>query len=321
MQQPVIELKGVTKTYRRGFWRTRVQGLTDVSFQVFGGEVFGLLGPNGAGKTTTFKILTGLLQPTQGTGTINGQPIGSSLAYKQVGYLPESPAVPDYLSGRQFLEFMGVLLGIPRAELRAQIPPLLEKVGLLEKADLIVRKYSKGMIQRLALAQALLGNPPVLILDEPMSGLDPVGRKLVRDIIASLKADGRTVIFSSHVLLDAEALCDRVGIIVGGRLRDVGAVNTLVSGNSVSVEIVVKASDFALPASLATLGVSVQNRGGQCVLFAPGDREADEVLRHLKTTETLIESVHRHRETLEDFFVRRTAEIDARGLQGAITNS
>lgn len=317
----VLRVKGISKSYRSGFWLKRLQGLSGVNLEVLRGEIFGLLGPNGAGKTTLFKIVTGLIQPSSGEGTLMGEPLASPKARRDVGYLPENPSIYDFLTGPQFLELMGNLMTLERGRLRREVPELLSKVGLSGKESLAVRKYSKGMVQRLALAQALLGDPPVYILDEPMSGLDPVGRKLVRDIIGELRSKGKTAIFSSHVLSDAEALCDRVGLMLGGELLDVGTVASLVGGRSESIEVVLDAPSVALPAELSALGVQGQPRGGQTVVILNDERSADVLLSHAVATRVRVVTVQRHRGSLEEYFVRRAAEAHSQGLAGAIAAS
>ena len=197
-----IKTEGLTKAYRVGFWGRRVEVLRDLTLEVQTGEVFGYLGPNGAGKSTTIKLLLGLVQPSAGRGEVLGFQIGDALARSRIGFLPENPSFYEYLTGQEFLTYCGRLLSVTRSQLREQVRSLLGEVGLSRAADQQIRKYSKGMVQRLGLAQALLGDPELLILDEPMSGLDPIGRKEVRDLILRQRATGRTVFFSTHILPD-----------------------------------------------------------------------------------------------------------------------
>src|SRR5437588_3675425 len=232
-----VRAEGLSKIYRVGFWARRVRAVESLSFQVRKGEIFGLLGPNGAGKTTTIKLLLGFVRPTSGPAFVSGAPAGSVAARRNLGYLPENPALYEFLRGDEYLVFAGRLSGLSRSDARGHAAKLLERVGLAGRADRAIRKFSKGMVQRLGLAQALVGDPETVILDEPMSGLDPIGRKDVRDLILGLRAEGRTVLFSTHILSDVEAICDRVAIMVDGRLTDCGSLSELLSPGVRSVEI------------------------------------------------------------------------------------
>ncbi|MGH7480453.1 MAG: ABC transporter ATP-binding protein, partial [Candidatus Methylomirabilales bacterium] len=203
----VLKTEGLTKEYRIGFWRTRVRVLHDLNLEVHQGEIFGYLGPNGAGKTTTLKLLMGLIYPTAGRASILGRDVQDVAVKAQVGFLPENPYFYDYLTGREFLHFYGQLFGLAYRDRRQRIDELLHAVGLSKAAELQLRKYSKGMLQRIGLAQALINDPQVIVLDEPTSGLDPVGRKEVRDLILDLKGKGKTVFFSTHIVPDAEMIC------------------------------------------------------------------------------------------------------------------
>src|SRR5437762_5826663 len=230
MPEPAIEIEKLTKEYPFGFLhlkkRTSLEGL---SMQVEMGDVFGFIGPNGASKSTTIKLLTGLIFPTAGTARILEKPISDIGMHNRIGYLPEQPYFYDYLTAAELLDYFARFHDLKAAERRERVDRMLKKVGLETARKIQLRKYSKGMLQRVGLAQAILHDPKVVILDEPMSGLDPVGRREVRDIILELKKDGKTVMFSTHILSDAETLCDRVGVIVGGELRGVGAPGTLVN--------------------------------------------------------------------------------------------
>jgi ABC-2 type transport system ATP-binding protein len=227
----ILRTEGLTKTFDVGFRRRRVTAVDSVDLEVHEGEIFGFVGPNGAGKTTTIKMLMGLIYPTRGRAFIFDDPIPSQRAKARLGYLPENPAYYEFLTGREALRFFARLSRVPAEARDRRCDELLQQVGLAGAADRQIRKYSKGMQQRLGLAQALVGDPSLVILDEPMSGLDPVGRKEVRDLILELKRSGKTVFFSTHILPDVETLCDRVGVILGGRLRDVGRIEDLLSAN------------------------------------------------------------------------------------------
>ncbi|MGB3514838.1 MAG: ABC transporter ATP-binding protein [Elainellaceae cyanobacterium] len=227
----VVQVEALQKAYRTGFWLNQtVVPLKNCSLTVYQGETFGLLGPNGAGKTTLLKTLLGIVRPTSGRGLLLGQPLGDRTVKQRVGYLPENPYFYDYLTGWEFLEYAAGLFRIPRSVQKTRIPELLDLVGLAKSAAVKkqMRKYSKGMLQRVGMAQALINDPDVVFLDEPMSGLDPMGRYQIREIILSLKAQGKTIFFNSHVLSDVELICDRIAILAQGELLCVGSIPELV---------------------------------------------------------------------------------------------
>src|SRR5580765_7464762 len=238
MTAPAIETQNLSKQYPHGFLhlkkKTSLQGLT---MQVQSGEVFGFLGPNGAGKSTTIKLLMGIIFPTAGTAQILGKPVSDVSMHRDIGYLPEQPYFYDYLTAAEVLDYFGRFHGFSAAERGERVQTMLKTVGLETAGKIQLRKYSKGMLQRVGLAQAILHDPKLVILDEPMSGLDPLGRREVRDIILELKREGKTVMFSTHILSDAEMLCDRVGVIVGGKLHGVGAPGQLVDMKTQGMEI------------------------------------------------------------------------------------
>lgn len=223
-----IEIESLKKTFKTKKY-TKVEALKGITFSVDAGEVFGFLGPNGAGKSTTIKLLMGLIRPDSGTAKLMGKDIKSASVRKHVGYLPENPSFFDYLTGSEYLRFAGKSFGMSNAEVAESIEKVLELFELKDAAKRRIRQYSKGMVQRLGLAQALLHDPDVYILDEPMSGLDPVGRALVKNVILELKAKGKSVFFSTHIISDVEAVCDRVGIISGGVLKSIEKVETILS--------------------------------------------------------------------------------------------
>jgi ABC-2 type transport system ATP-binding protein len=226
----VVDTYELSKVYRTGFWLTqKVVSLKSCTLQVFEGETFGLLGPNGAGKTTLLKTLLGIVRPTSGKGRLLSKPLGDRPTKQQVGYLPENPYFYDYLTGWEILRFTAGLFQIPRSVQKQRIPELLDLVGLAHSAakKKQLRQYSKGMLQRIGMAQALINDPQLVFLDEPMSGLDPMGRYQIREIILSLKAQGRTIFFNSHVLSDVEMICDRVGILAKGELICLGSLQEL----------------------------------------------------------------------------------------------
>jgi ABC-2 type transport system ATP-binding protein len=232
MEPPTLALQteNLTKTYRTGFWlRQKVTSLNQVSLKVYGGETFGLLGPNGAGKTTFMKLVLGIIRPTAGGGWVLGRPLGDRLIKARIGYLPENPYLYESLTGWECLELMATLHQVPRSVQKQRLPQLLDLVGLAQQAarKKTLRRYSKGMLQRIGLAQSLVNDPDLVLLDEPMSGLDPLGRYQVREIILQLKAQGKTIFFNSHILSDVEHLCDRVAILARGELLAVGTLDEL----------------------------------------------------------------------------------------------
>jgi ABC-2 type transport system ATP-binding protein len=226
----VVQALGLSKTYRAGFWMNqKVESLKNFTLAVSQGETFGLLGPNGAGKTTLLKTLLGIVRPTAGRAFLLNKPIGDRTVKQRIGYLPENAYFYDSLTGWEYLEFTANLFQIPRAQQRRKIPELLDLVGLAQTAarKKQMRQYSKGMLQRIGVAQALINDPEIVFLDEPMSGLDPLGRYQIREIILSLKAQGKTIFFNSHVLSDVEAICDRIAILARGELICVGSIDEL----------------------------------------------------------------------------------------------
>ncbi len=233
---PVIETFNLGKLYRTGFWMNqKIESLKNCNLTVYQGETFGLLGQNGAGKTTLLKTLLGIVLPTSGEGMLLGQPIGDRSVKEKIGYLPENPYFYDYLTGWEFLEFVAGLFQIPTSIQKQRIPELLDLVGLSKSAAIRkqLRQYSKGMLQRVGMAQALINDPELVFLDEPMSGLDPMGRYQIREIIVSLKEKGKTIFFNSHVLSDVEKICDRVAILAQGELICIGTLDEILGTNEI----------------------------------------------------------------------------------------
>jgi len=244
MPSQAIEIENLTKEYPFGFLHLKKKtSLEGLNMQVEAGEVFGFIGPNGAGKSTTIKLLMGLIFPTTGSARILGKPISDVEMHLDIGYLPEQPYFYDYLTAAEVLDYFARFHDLTAADRKERVQRMLKKVGLETARKIQLRKYSKGMLQRVGLAQAILHDPKVVILDEPMSGLDPVGRRELRDIILELKREGKTVMFSTHILSDAEMLCDRVGVIVGGKLRGVGAPGALVDMKTQGMEILFEKHD------------------------------------------------------------------------------
>src|SRR5271170_3050462 len=311
---PAIEFESLTKDYAYGFWRKRQRRALDaLTFEVREGEVFGFLGPNGAGKTTTLKLLMSLIFPTSGTARIRGRSIDDVEMHRDIGFLPEQPYFYDYLTAREFLDYSARFFGFNAAERRDRVARFLERVGLSGAADVQLRKFSKGMMQRVGIAQAILHDPPVIILDEPTSGLDPVGRREVRDIILELKRQGRTVFFSTHILSDAEMLCDRVAVLAGGKLQGVGAPGAIVAIKAHAMEILFEAREgHALPAGLAERATRI---GGRYRVEVP-EEGLYGALEQLRDCEARILSVSPVHPTLEDYFFQLVGGPAAsRGLE------
>jgi ABC-2 type transport system ATP-binding protein len=304
MSAIAIRAEGLAKEYRTGFWRRRLRVLHDLSLEVHAGEVFGFLGPNGAGKTTTLKLLTGLIHPTAGSATVLGQPAGTVSVNARIGFLPENPYFYDYLTIVEFLDYCASLAGLPRNVRRERTGSLLALVGLSGRESLQLRKCSKGMLQRIGLAQALINEPDVIFLDEPMSGLDPIGRKEVRDLILDLRKRGRTVFFSTHIIPDVEVVCDRVGIILAGRLVAVGRVDELLASPVEQIEVTVSDLQADETAALAARSVAPAIRSGnRMVIAVKGEEDLSHLIRDIVRAGGRIHSVVPQRRTLEEVFL------------------
>jgi ABC-2 type transport system ATP-binding protein len=296
-----IEILGLEKTYNIGFWRKRPKrALHPLNLAIEDGEIFGFLGPNGAGKTTTLKMLMGLVFPSAGSARILGMDLHDPRMKAQIGFLPEQPYFYDYLTARELLRYYGQLSGVDARQLSSKVEEVLEKVGLRHSMNVQLRKFSKGMLQRAGIAQAILHNPKVVFLDEPMSGLDPMGRREVRTLIEELKRDGKTVFFSTHILSDAEALCDRVAVINLGQLRGVGAVADLTSGVKGKVEIVWQGS--AVPAAIKSSGAETHIAGETTRAVIP-EQDQDAAIDALRRERLRLISVTPVRASLEDYFM------------------
>jgi ABC-2 type transport system ATP-binding protein len=302
MAEPAIELDNLTKDYAVGFWRKQPRRALDgLTLAVEQGEIFGFLGPNGAGKSTTLKLLMGLIFPTAGTARILGRAIGDVTMHRSIGFLPEQPYFYDYLTARELLDYFARFFGFSSADRAQRVSAMLERVGMTGAADVQLRKSSKGMLQRVGLAQAILHDPQVVFLDEPMSGLDPIGRREVRDIILELKRQGRTVFFSTHILGDAEMLCDRVAVLVGGKLQGIGSPEHIVSVKVQRMEVLAELPDSrALPKTLAARATRIGDRWRievpEAGLYA--------ALDDLRGAGARVLSVAQVKPTLEDFFFK-----------------
>ncbi len=303
-----VEILGLAKSYTVGFWRKRPKvALQPLHLTVEEGEVFGFLGPNGAGKTTTLKMLMGIIFPTSGSARILGHDFHDPDIKKQIGFLPEQPYFYDYLSAPELLDYYAQLCGLSSDERRQRIPALLERVGLPDVGKTQLRKFSKGMLQRVGIAQAIVHDPRIVFLDEPMSGLDPLGRREIRELLQELKDQGKTVFFSTHILSDAEALCDRVAVIHKGELRGIGVVEDLQSKNVSKSEVVWQGS-YALPA-VGPL-VSEIRATGETVRAVVSVQDLDILLEKLRQQRAQITSVTPVHGTLEDYFLSHTAETE-----------
>jgi ABC-2 type transport system ATP-binding protein len=304
-----IEILGLEKTYTIGFWRKRPKyALRPLDLKVEDGEIFGFLGPNGAGKTTTLKLLMGLIFPTAGSARILGMELDDPRMKAQIGFLPEQPYFYDYLTARELLEYFGQLSGVEAKQRSSKVNQVLQRVGLPEVGGVQLRKFSKGMLQRVGIAQAILHDPRVVFFDEPMSGLDPMGRREVRDLMAQLKVEGKTVFFSTHILSDAEALCDRVGILHQGELRGVGAVAELTSSVHGKVEVVWQGT--AVPASLRALGAECHVTG-DTVRAMLSEANQDAAIEALRRERLRLVSVTPVRTSLEDYYLQKLQPASA----------
>jgi ABC-2 type transport system ATP-binding protein len=306
-----IRTRELSKDYLVGFWRPRpYRALDRLSIDVAPGDVFGFLGPNGAGKTTTLKLLMQLVFPSSGEAEILGRPLGDVSIRRRIGYLPENPYFYDHLTGEELLDYYGRLFGQGAAERRQRVSGTLDRLGIGAERRLPLRKFSKGMLQRVGLAQALLNDPEVLFLDEPMSGLDPLGRRDVRALILELRDQGRTIFFSSHILSDAEALCNRVAIVAKGRLAASGKLTELQEFAVQGWELVMAGVPPAALERVRARARRVLTIGGdRYAIDLPPDGRPEEVLRELIAAGATMVSLNPLRETLEDVFVRRVAEM------------
>ncbi|MCC6648121.1 MAG: ABC transporter ATP-binding protein [Polyangiaceae bacterium] len=304
-ERPVIAVEGLKKTFLQGFFRRRVEAVKGVSFEVRAGEIFGFIGPNGSGKTTVIKMLTGLIAPTGGVATLFGEPVPSARARARIGFSPENPYIYPYITPREFVEMCGALSGLRGRELRDLAMSSLERTGVAYAADRPARALSKGMQQRTSIAAAILHDPELLILDEPMSGLDPVGRKEIRDLILEEQARGRTVFLSTHILADVESICERVTVLKRGEVVISGALRDLLGGEVHHTEIVVDALAPEVRAALVAEGVSVSARGVHTLIEVVGGRGAGEVLRRVVEAGAEVVAVQQKRESLEELFMRR----------------
>jgi len=305
LSEAVIELRDLRKSYRTPLRQKKVEAVRGISLEVRAGEIFGFLGPNGAGKTTTIRVLMGLIKASGGSARIFGHDVPSRDARRRLGFLPESPYFYDYLTVVELLDLVGRLFGQGRRERRRRAGELIERVGLAHATKMPLKKFSKGMLQRAGLAQALMNDPELVVFDEPMSGLDPVGRKEVRDLIQGLRDAGKTVFFSSHILADVEMICDRVAILTKGTLHDIGTIRELVKDTLLATEVVVRidAADDVLAALEGEANVARRRPGELFVSLGP-DIDVDGYLSRARELGGRVISVTPRHETLEDVFIR-----------------
>jgi ABC-2 type transport system ATP-binding protein len=313
MTMSAIEILGLEKTYQVGFWRKRPKlALRPLNLKVEEGEVFGFLGPNGAGKTTTLKMLMGLVFPTGGTARILGMQLDDPRMKAQIGFLPEQPYFYDYLTARELLHYYGRLSGMSSGNLSGKVDAMLDRVGLSASTNVQLRKFSKGMLQRVGIAQAILHEPRVIFLDEPMSGLDPMGRREVRDLMEQLRRDGKTIFFSTHILSDAESVCDRVAILHQGELRSVGKIGELTAGMLGRVELVWRGN--AVPAAFKNFGGECHARGETIRAVIP-EQHQDAALEILGRERLRLVSLTPVRASLEEYYLQKLKPAQA--SQGA----
>jgi ABC-2 type transport system ATP-binding protein len=311
-----IDVHDLRKTYRTPFTRKKVEALRGVTFGVERGHIFGFVGPNGAGKTTTIRTLMGLIRPTSGSAKLLGHELPSRAARFQIGFLPEAPYFYDYLDVAELCDLAGRLFGLAPAVRKKRADELIEKVGLGHARDQSLKKFSKGMLQRAGLAQALMNDPELVVLDEPMSGLDPIGRKEVRDLILELRDHGKTVFFSTHILSDVEAITDRVAIIARGQLQAHGTPAELVSGRLQGIDVTVRLAAFERAdgdLDLARGAARVRRVGDELSLTLTADTDVDAWIARAHAEGAKVLQIAPRHETLEDLFVRRVAAASGPG--------
>lgn len=299
---PLIEVEGLRKSYRQGFWMRRVEAVRGISFSVSAGKIFGFLGPNGAGKTTTIKVLTGLIRPSTGVARLFGASVNDPKARRKLGFLPENPYVYPYLTPAEFVVMSARLSGLSPAAARDRARQVLDQVGMSYAADRPARKLSKGMLQRTGLASALVADPELLILDEPMSGLDPIGRKEVRDLILAQREQGRTVFFSTHILSDVEAMCDEVTILRQGSVVVSGKLSELRRGQGARIDVVLGRAAEQVAAHCAEHGLGYQHVAERSVVSVPGQESLQAFLALALERQWHVLEVAAHHESLEKLF-------------------
>ncbi|SEM93147.1 ABC-2 type transport system ATP-binding protein [Stigmatella aurantiaca] len=315
-----IETRDLSKTYRLGFWMNkRVLALQGLTLNIQPGQVYGLLGPNGAGKSTTIKILMNLVQATSGSASIFGHPPESKEARRHVGFLPENPAPYEYLTGEEFVRLAGQLVGLSGQELDQRVKEVLGAVGMSRTAGLQIRRYSKGMVQRVGLAQAIVGRPKLLVLDEPTSGLDPVGRREIRDLILQERERGTTVLFCTHIIPDVEALCNRVAVLVNGRLAREGSVQELLTTQVPVVELTIEGLGLEAVRNLGHPLEQAQDLTNR-VLVRASNTHVQPLLKSVLDAGGRVTQLQSARFSLEDLFLQAMSEARHGTVGGEITS-
>jgi len=306
----ILSIRGLSKTYKSGMWGKPVVALDDLSLEVQEGEIFGFLGPNGAGKTTTIKILLRIIYPTKGTAFLMGQELGRAIQHRQIGYMPENPYFYRFLTGYEFLMFYGRLSGLNAKERKQRVEELLDLVGMRFARDVRVGHYSKGMVTRIGLAQALLTNPKLLLMDEPMSGLDPIGRREIRNLIMKLREEKITIFFCSHILADVETICDRVAILNKGKMVKTGTVSEILEEQTSAVRVSVEKYSPQLMEQLGAMAEDARESGGLLHLRAADRPAANNICQACIQAGAVIHEVTPERGNLEDYFVREVASLE-----------
>jgi len=313
MPQVVILTHGLSKTYRTGFWKTKpIQALDNLNLEVFENEIFGCLGPNGAGKSTTLKLLMSLIYPTAGRAEILGKSVFNLEARRHIGYLPESPYFYEHLTAEEFLAYYGSLFGYSKSELKSRVDHFLKLTDVFHARKLQLRKFSKGMLQRVGIAQAIINDPKVVFLDEPMSGLDPIGQREVRNLILQLKREGKTIFFSTHILNDVETLCDRIAILNRGKVIGSGTLKELFDQEVSHVEVVISGISAETLRELVGPDVSVSQSGGTSRLELPAQALLAGIVASIEHASGKIIAINPVRQTMEDYFLKLVGRPERR---------
>ena len=305
----VIETRNLTKYYGHFIWKKKEPSLDKLTIEIPEGSVFGFLGPNGAGKTTLIKILMGLSEPTSGTALVFGRPPRDAAAKARLGFLPESPYFYDHLTAREFLGLAARLSAVPKSGAAGRVTGMLRLLRMEGAADVQMRGFSRGMLQRMGIAQALVADPELVVLDEPMGGLDPIGRKEFRDIIVDLRERGKTVFFSTHILSDVEMICDRVGIVIEGRMVEVGRLSEILTGDVESIEVTVKGVTGKTQKIIERVSQHSIKSGDELLLTVKNEEEVDRIMAICREVGGMrVVGIVPHRRTLEDYFMAHVAK-------------
>jgi len=309
MDDKILRIHDLSKVYRSGFMMKKLFALKGLDLEIYRNEIFGFLGPNGAGKSTTIKSVLGLIHPTSGDIEILGSKVGLKSSRAVIGYLPENPYFYDYLTGKEFLLLCGNLFKMEKNLLKTRVAELLTLVDLNRYADVALKKYSKGMKQRIGFAQALINDPELVFLDEPMSGLDPVGRRLLRESILELKEKGKTIFLNSHIMPDVEMICDRVGILINGQLMKIGSLGEMLGGSVASIELCVELTENCLT-KLKDYSTRIMEKENKQFIFLDSEDKLTEVLEIIRTDRGKIHSIIPIKKTLEEFFLEEIIQAE-----------